>query len=137
MTGPHRILQPQGWVRPKGYANGIAASGRLVFTAGVIGWNEREEFAARDFAGQFRQALLNTRTILAEGGAAPEHIVRMTCYVTSRRAYLDQIAAVGAAWREVLGKVFPCMAVIEVSALVEDAALVEIETTAVVPEDRP
>lgn len=130
----HRILQPEGWVRPKGYANGIAASGRMVFTAGVIGWNHLEQFEALDFAGQFRQALLNTCAILAEGGASPEHIVRMTCYVTSKRDYLGAIAEVGAAWREVLGKTFPCMAVVEVSALIEDAALIEIESTAMVPE---
>jgi enamine deaminase RidA (YjgF/YER057c/UK114 family) len=126
-------LQPPGWPRPKGYANGIAVTGRLVFTAGVIGWNAREEFEADDLAGQFRQALLNTRAILAEGGAAPEHIVRMTCYVTSKRDYVDAREAIGAAWREVLGKVFPCMAVVEVAGLVEDQARVEIETTAVVP----
>lgn len=126
------ILQPPGWVRPKGYANGIAASGRMVFTAGVIGWNEREEFEHRDLAGQFRQALLNTRAILAEGGAAPTDIVRMTCYVTDKRDYLAARTAIGEAWREVLGKVFPCMAVVEVSALIEDAAKIEIETTAVV-----
>ena len=127
-------LQPPGWVRPSGYANGIAARGRLVFTAGVIGWNEREEFDADDLAGQFRQVLLNTRAILAEGGAAPQHIVRMTCYVTSKRDYVDARAEIGAAWREVLGRVFPCMAVVEVAGLVEDRAKVEIETTAVVPE---
>jgi enamine deaminase RidA (YjgF/YER057c/UK114 family) len=127
-----KILQPPGWVRPKGYANGIAASGRMVFTAGVIGWNEREEFEHADLAGQFRQALLNTRAILAEGGAAPSDIVRMTCYVTDKRDYVAARAAIGAAWREVLGKVFPCMAVVEVSGLVEDAARVEIETIAVV-----
>jgi enamine deaminase RidA (YjgF/YER057c/UK114 family) len=127
-----KILQPPGWVRPKGYANGIAASGRMVFTAGVIGWNEREEFEHADLAGQFWQALLNTRAILAEGGAAPSDIVRMTCYVTDKRDYVAARAAIGAAWREVLGKVFPCMAVVEVSGLIEDAARVEIETTAVV-----
>lgn len=126
-------LQPPGWPRPRGYANGIAVSGRMIFTAGVIGWNEREEFEADDLAGQFRQVLLNTRAILAEGGAAPEHIVRMTCYVTSKRDYVAARAEIGAAWREVLGKVFPCMAVVEVAGLVEDWARVEIETTAVVP----
>ncbi|GAO38900.1 hypothetical protein SCH01S_21_00870 [Sphingomonas changbaiensis NBRC 104936] len=127
------VLQPSGWPRPKGYANGIAASGRMVFTAGVIGWNANEEFEHADLAGQFRQALLNTRAILTEGGAEPTDIVRMTCYVTDKREYLASRAAIGEAWREVLGKVFPCMAVVEVSGLVEDAARVEIETTAVVP----
>ncbi|MCJ8191894.1 RidA family protein [Sphingomicrobium aestuariivivum] len=130
----NQILQPPGWPRPKGYANGIAASGRMIFTAGVVGWNEREEFVAADMAGQFRQVLENTVAILAEGGAAPAHIVRMTCYVTDRDAYVDSLEGIGAAWREILGKVFPAMAVVEVSRLVEPAALVEIETTAVVPQ---
>lgn len=129
-----RILQPPGWPRPKGYANGIVASGRFVFTAGVVGWDETERFAAGDVAGQFRQALLNTRAILAEGGAAPADIVRMTCYVTDKREYLAQLAGIGTAWREVLGKVFPCMAVVQVVALIEDEAKVEIETTAIVAE---
>ena len=127
------VLQPPGWPRPKGYANGIAASGRMVFTAGVIGWNANEEFEHADLAGQFRQALLNTRAILTEGGAEPTDIVRMTCYVTDKREYLASRGVIGEAWREVLGKVFPCMAVVEVSGLVEDAARVEIETIAVVP----
>ena len=130
----NHILQPPGWPRPKGYANGIAASGRMIFTAGVVGWNEREEFVATDMAGQFRQVLENTVAILAEGGAAPAHIVRMTCYVTDRDAYVASLEGIGAAWREVFGKVFPAMAVVEVSRLVEDKALVEIETTAVVDE---
>ncbi len=128
----HTALQPPGWPRPKGYANGIAANGRMVFTAGVIGWNEKEVFEHADLAGQFHQALLNTRVIIAEGGAEPSDIVRMTCYVTDKKEYLASLKDIGAAWREVLGKVFPCMAVVEVSALVEDAAKVEIETTAVV-----
>lgn len=126
------ILQPAGWPRPKGYANGIAVSGRMVFTAGVVGWNEQEQFVAKDLAGQFRQALLNTRAILAEGGAEPSDIVRMTCYVTNKREYLASAKEIGAAWREVLGKVFPCMALVQVVALVEDEAKVEIETTAVI-----
>jgi enamine deaminase RidA (YjgF/YER057c/UK114 family) len=127
-----KVLQPAGWPRPKGYANGIAATGRMVFTAGVVGWNEEETFAAKDLAGQFRQALINTRAILAEGGAEPSDIVRMTCYVTDKRDYLASTKEIGAAWREVLGKVFPCMALVQVVALVEDEAKVEIETTAVV-----
>ena len=129
----HRILQPPRWVRPKGYANGVAAEGRMVFTAGVVGWDAEERFAAKDLVGQFRQVLENTHAILAEGGAAPEHIVRMTCYVVSREDYVAQSPAIGAVWREVLGKTFPAMAVVEVSALVEREALVEIETIAVVP----
>lgn len=130
----HEVLQPEGWPRPKGYANGIAASGRMVFTAGVVGWNEREEFECDDLAGQFRQALENTKVILTEAGAEPSHIVRMTCYVTSKREYLDGAKVIGTAWRDVLGKVFPCIALVEVSALVEDKAKIEIETTAVIPE---
>ena len=127
-----QILQPPGWPRPKGYANGIAASGRMVFTAGVVGWNAEERFEHEDLAGQFRQALLNTRAILAEGGAEPADIVRVTCYITDKREYIAARATIGEAWREVLGKVFPCMAVVEVSGLIEDAARVEIETIAVV-----
>lgn len=129
-----KVLQPPGWPRPKGYANGIAASGRLVFTAGVVGWNEQEAFEHADLAGQFRQALLNTRTILTEGGATPADIVRMTCYVTDKREYLANRSEIGEAWRAVFGKVFPCMTVVEVSALIEDAAKIEIETTAVVTD---
>jgi len=127
-----KVLQPEGWPRPKGYANGVAASGRMVFTAGVVGWNEQEKFVAKDIAGQFRQALINTHAILAEGGASPSDIVRMTCYVTDKREYLASAKEIGAAWRDILGKVFPCMALVQVVALVEDEAKIEIETTAVV-----
>ena len=130
----HRVLQPPGWPRPKGYANGIAASGRLVFTAGIIGWDEQEDFPAKDFAGQFRQVLLNTLAVLREGGAGPEHIVRTTWYVVSRDEYVAAAREVGAIWRELIGRHYPVMAVVEVSALVETAARLEIETIAVVPE---
>jgi enamine deaminase RidA (YjgF/YER057c/UK114 family) len=129
-----QILQPPGWPRPKGYANGIAATGRLVFTAGVIGWTAEEKFEHTDLVGQFRQALLNTRAILAEAGATPADIVRMTCYITDKREYVAKTQQIGEAWRDALGKVFPCMAVVEVSALIEDAAKVEIETTAIIAE---
>jgi enamine deaminase RidA (YjgF/YER057c/UK114 family) len=129
-----KTLQPPGWPRPKGYANGISARGRVVFTAGVVGWDEGERFAAADLAGQFRQVLVNTLAILAEDGAGPEHIVRMTCYVTSRDDYVANAAEIGAAWRELIGRNFPAMAVVEVSALVEPEAKVEIETTAMVPD---
>ena len=129
-----KALLPPGWPRPKGYSNGIAASGRMVFTAGVVGWNEEEHFAARDLVGQFRQVLLNTLAILAEGGAGPENIVRMTWYVTDRDDYVRSLREIGAVYREVIGKHFPAMAVVQVMALVETAALIEIETTAVVPE---
>jgi enamine deaminase RidA (YjgF/YER057c/UK114 family) len=132
-----RVLQPAGWKRPKGYANGVAATGRQVFTAGIVGWNEQEVFEQKDLAGQFRRVLVNTRAILAEGGARPDDIVRMTCYVTDKREYLASRAQIGAAWREVFGSVFPCMAVVQVAALIEDDAKVEIETTAIVDESRP
>lgn len=130
----HDVLQPPDWPRPKGYANGIAARGRLVFTAGVIGWDEAEEFPAEDLPGQFRQILRNTLAILSEAGAGPEHIVRMTWYVTDRQDYLDNGRALGAIWRELIGRHYPAMAVVEVSALVEPKARLEIETIAVVPE---
>jgi enamine deaminase RidA (YjgF/YER057c/UK114 family) len=129
----HTLLQPPGWARPKGYANGIAATGRLVFTAGVIGWTADESFAATDFVGQFRQTLENTLAILAEGGAGPEHVVRMTWYVVDRDAYLAAAREVGAVYRELMGRNYPTMAVVQVVALMEPAALIEIETTAVVP----
>ncbi|TMM47267.1 RidA family protein [Qipengyuania marisflavi] len=129
----HTTLLPPGWPRPKGYANGIAATGTLVFTAGVVGWDVQEKFAADTVAGQFRQVLENTLAILAEAGAGPEHIVRMTWYVTDRDAYVASLAQIGAHYRELVGKNYPAMAVVEVSRLVEPAALIEIETTAVVP----
>ena len=127
-------LLPPGWPRPKGYANGISAKGRVVVTAGVVGWNEREEFEADDLAGQFRQVLLNMLAILAEDGAGPEHIVRMTWYVTDIDAYRSSLAEIGAAWRELIGRNFPAMAVVAVTALVEPKAKIEIETMAMVPE---
>lgn len=130
----HRTLLPPGWPRPKGYANGIAASGRFVLTGGVVGWDAEERFTEESLAGQFRQILANTRAILAEGGAGPEHVVRMTWYVTSVAEYRDSLAEIGAAWREHMGRNFPAMAVVEVAALVEPAARIEIETLAVVPE---
>jgi enamine deaminase RidA (YjgF/YER057c/UK114 family) len=129
-----KILQPPGWPRPKGYANGISARGRTIFTAGVVGWDEQERFAASDLSGQFRQVLKNILAILAEDGAGPEHVVRMTCYVTSRDDYVANVAEIGAAGRETMGRSFPALAVVEVSALVEPAAKVEIEATAVVPD---
>lgn len=129
-----KTLLPPGWPRPRGYANGIAARGRIVVTAGVVGWNAREEFETDDLAGQFRQVLANTLDILAVDGAGPEHIVRMTCYVTDIAAYRDGLAGIGAAWRELMGRNFPAMAVVGVTALVEPEAKIEIETMAVVPE---
>ncbi|MBN8813323.1 MULTISPECIES: RidA family protein [Sphingomonas] len=129
----HQSLLPPGWKRPRGYANGISASGRMVFTAGVVGWDAEERFVASDLAGQFRQVLVNTVAILAEGGAGPEHIARMTWYVTSRDEYLAGLDEIGAAYRELIGRNYPAMAVVEVAALVEAEAKVEIETIAIVP----
>lgn len=130
----HRILQPEGWPRPKGYANGIEARGRHVFVAGTIGWNPAGEFPHKDVPGQVRIALENTLAILREAGAGPEHIVRQTWYVTSRAEYLAGVREIGATWRELMGKNFPAMAVVEVTALMEAEAKVEIETTAVIPD---
>jgi enamine deaminase RidA (YjgF/YER057c/UK114 family) len=129
----HTILQPAGWMRPKGYANGVAAEGRLIFVGGQIGWNGQCRFETDDFVGQVRQTLQNIVDVLAEGGARPEHVVSMTWYVTDKRAYLDNLAAIGKAYREVMGRNFPAMAVVQVVALVEDRAKVEIQATAVVP----
>ena len=129
-----RALLPPGWPRPSGFANGIAAEGRMVFTAGIIGWDEKGRIVAPDLAGQLRQILLNTLAILAEDGAGPEHVVRMTWYVVDVDEYRLGLAAIGAAYREVMGRNFPAMAVVEVGALVEPRARIEIETIAVVPE---
>ena len=129
-----KILQPQGWPRPKGYSNGISERGRLVVTAGVVGWDAQERFAATTLTGQFAQALTNILAILAEAEAGPEHIVRLTCYVTDMEAYRSSLAEVGRAWKEIMGRHYPAMALVAVTALVEPDALVEIEATAVVPE---
>lgn len=126
-----KLLQPEGWPRPKGYANGIAARGTMVFTAGVVGWNSNEVFEDKDLLGQCRQAFTSTKAILAEAGAEPEHIVRMTWYITDKTEYLENLKEIGALWREIFGKVFPCMACVQVVALIEDDAKIEIETTAV------
>jgi enamine deaminase RidA (YjgF/YER057c/UK114 family) len=129
-----KTLLPPGWPRPKGYANGVSAKGRVIVTAGVVGWNADEQFEREDLAGQFRQILTNMLAILAEDGAGPEHIVRMTCYVTDVEEYRLGLREIGAAWRELIGKHFPAMAVVGVAALVEPMAKIEIETMAVVPE---
>lgn len=128
-----QILQPPGWPRPKGFSNGVAVEGRLVFVAGMIGWNSNSEFETDDFTGQVRQALVNIVAVLAEAGAGPHHIARMTWYVTDKKEYLERLREVGQVYREVIGNHFPVMALIQVSALVEDRAKVEIETTAVLP----
>ena len=127
-----RALQPAGWPRPKGYANGIEAEGRMVFVAGQVGWDADGVFRSDDIVGQTGQALENTLAVLAEAGAGPGHVVRMTWYVTDKRDYLAHLEEIGAAWRALMGKSFPAMTMVEVSALVEDRAMVEIETTAVV-----
>jgi enamine deaminase RidA (YjgF/YER057c/UK114 family) len=129
-----KTLLPAGWPRPKGYSNGISASGRMVFTAGIIGWDEEQRFVAFDLPGQFRQLLINTLTILAEGGAGPEHVVRMTWYVVDRNDYVANLTVLGGIYRELMGSHYPAMAVVEVAALVEPLARIEIETIAVVPE---
>ena len=129
-----RILLPRNWRRPKGYSNGISAEGRILFTAGVIGWDETEKIVAPDLPGQFRQILLNTLAILAEDGARPEHVVRMTWYVVDLEEYRSGLAEIGAIYKEMMGRNYPAMAVVQVSGLVEPAARIEIETTAVVPE---
>ena len=129
-----KALLPPGWPRPKGYSNGISARGRLVFTAGVIGWDESERLVSEDLPGQFRQILVNTLAILAEDAAGPEHVVRMTWYVTDRDVYVAALPEIGAIYRELMGRNYPAMAVVQVAALVEAAARIEIETTAVVPD---
>jgi enamine deaminase RidA (YjgF/YER057c/UK114 family) len=128
-----RILQPHGWPRPRGYSNGIEAEGKLVFVAGQIGWDETGKFKAATFGSQFRQALVNTLAVLEEASAKPEHITRMTWFITSRDEYAASLSELGAAWKELMGPNYPTMSVIIVSGLVEPAAKIEIETTAVIP----
>ncbi len=131
---PHEILHPAHWKPAKGYANGVAATGRMIFTGGLIGWNADCVFETDDFSGQVAQALRNVVAVLAEGGAGPEHLVRLTWYVTDKRDYLASLPEIGAAYREIIGRHYPAMALLQVVALVEDRAKVEIEATAVVPE---
>jgi enamine deaminase RidA (YjgF/YER057c/UK114 family) len=129
-----RVLQPPGWPRPRGYANGVTARGQLVFVAGMIGWDADGVFHTDDMAGQVRQALSNGAAVLAEAGAKPEHIVRMTWYVTDVDAYSAAAAEIGAVFREVIGSFNAAMSVVGVSRLVEARARVEIEMTAVIPD---
>lgn len=128
------FLQPEGWTKPRGYANGVAASGRMVFVSGMVGWDAEGVFHTDDFAGQVRQALANIVAVLAEGGARPEHIVRMTWYVLDKKEYVAAWPEIGAAYRDLIGRHFPAMSAVQVAGLVEDRARVEIEVTAVVPE---
>ena len=130
----HQSLLPTGWKRPKGYANGVSARGRQIHVAGMIGWDGDEMFHSDDFAEQARQTLRNTVDVLAAGGAGPEHIVRMTWYVTDKREYLAALPAVGKAFRELIGNYDIAMAAVQVAALMEDRAKIEIETTAVIPD---
>jgi enamine deaminase RidA (YjgF/YER057c/UK114 family) len=129
-----KVLQPPGWPRPKGYSNGISANGRMIFTAGMIGWDEREMIVSHRLDEQFGQALRNVVAVLAQDGAGPEHIVRLTIYVTDRTQYLDQRDELAPIWKSVMGSYYPPMALVEVKALVNHAALVEIEATAVVSD---
>ena len=128
------MLQPSGWPRPKGYANGIKARGDLLFVGGMVGWDERGRFPA-DFVGQTRQVFSNIIAVLIEGGASARDIVRMTWYVLDKQEYLARRGEIGAVWREVLGRTFPAMALVQVAGLVEDRARLEIETTALVPDE--
>jgi len=130
----HTVLQPEGWAKPKGYANGIAARGRLVFVAGQIGWNAQCVFETSDFNGQVRQALQNIVAVLAEAGAGPEHVASMTWYILDKSEYLGNLKALGQTWREVMGPHYPAMAVVQVVALVDEGAKVEIQAQAVVPD---
>jgi len=128
----HKVLQPAGWKRPRGYANGISARGRMVFVSGVIGWDE--QLVVPDFAAQVRQALRNVVIILAEDGAKPEHLVRMNWFVLDKQEYVNAFKEIGAIYREIIGRHYPTMTAVEVSGLLEEGARVEIEATAIVPE---
>nr|WP_210402897.1 RidA family protein [Thalassospira sp. MCCC 1A01428] len=130
----HKIVQPEGWTAPKGYANGVLASGKTLFVGGQIGWNEKQVFEASDFVGQMEQALRNIMAVVEAAGGRAEHICRLTWYVTEKQDYLSHQREVGEAYRRVLGKHFPAMTMVVVRALVEDEALVEIEATAVLPD---
>jgi enamine deaminase RidA (YjgF/YER057c/UK114 family) len=130
----HKILQPEGWVAPRGYSNGIEARGRTVVIGGQIGWDGQCRFHTSDFAAQARQALQNIVAILAEAGGKPEHIIRMTWYVVDKREYIAAYPELGRAYREVIGRNFPAMTAVQVAGLIEDAARVEIEATAMIPD---
>lgn len=129
-----QVLHPKHWARAKGFSNGIVAEGRQVFVAGQVGWNAEQKFASDDFAAQVEQALVNIVEVLSEAGAGPEHIVRLTWYVTDKREYVSRLGDVGQAYRRVIGRHFPTMTLVQVVALVEDRAKVEIEATAVIPD---
>jgi enamine deaminase RidA (YjgF/YER057c/UK114 family) len=128
------ILQPPGWKRPKGYSNGVVATGRMVFVAGQVGWDGEEAFRTTDLVGQVRQALANVLTVLAQAGAGPEHIVRLNWYLADPSEYNARLAEIGAVYRELVGRHFPAMTALQVAGFVEDGAKVEIEATAVIPD---
>ncbi len=129
-----KILQPPGWARPKGYSNGISTRGQLIFVAGQVGWNAKEQFESDDFVDQARQALENIRAVLAEADAGPEHMVRMTWYLGDKHEYLSNQRELGAAYQSVMGSVFPAMTAVQVAGFVEQGAKLEIEVTAVIPD---
>ena len=133
-SSPHEFLHPRSWKPALGYANGVAASGRMIFCGGLIGWNAEQAFESDDFIDQVAQTLRNIVAVLAEAGAGPEHIVRLTWYVTDKQEYLARLKELGRVYREIIGKHFPAMALVQVVALVEDRAKVEIEATAVIPQ---
>jgi enamine deaminase RidA (YjgF/YER057c/UK114 family) len=133
MTSPHQFLHPKNWKPASGYSNGVAATGRMVFTGGLVGWNANQEFESDDFVAQASQALHNIVAVLAEANGKPEHLVRLTWYITDKQDYLSNLKELGQAYRAIIGKHFPAMALVQVVALVEDRAKVEIEATAVIP----
>ncbi len=132
-----RVIEVPGWNRPRGYSNGVAARGELLFIAGQVGWDGEERMVSDAFVPQFARALENVRAVLEAGGAQPQHLVRVTVYVTDKDVYERNAADVGREWRRVLGRVYPAMTLVEVSRLLEKGALVEVEATAVIPDERP
>lgn len=133
LSSPHTFLNPEGWAPAKGYANGVVAHGATIYTGGLVGWNGAQEWEHLDLVGQFEQTLVNIVAVLAEAGAGPEHLTRLTWYITDKQEYLSNLKGIGAAYRRVIGRHFPAMAVVQVVALMEDEAKVEIEATAVLP----
>ena len=133
MTSPHQFLHPKSWKPAQGYAYGVAASGRMIFCGGLIGWNAAQQFESDDFIEQAAQALRNIVAVLAEAGAGPEHLVRLTWFVVDKKEYVNRLQELGRVYREIIGRHYPAMALVQVSALVEDRAKLEIEATAVMP----
>jgi enamine deaminase RidA (YjgF/YER057c/UK114 family) len=131
---PHRLLHPRAWKRAKGYANGIVAEGRIVFIAGQVGWNADQRFESQDFVAQVRQALENVVSVVREAGGAPEHVTRLTWFITDKAEYVSRLPEIGEVYRSVMGRHFPAMTMVQVAALIEDEARVEIEASAVLPK---